>query len=177
VNFTEDLESSSSPHTIPTFTPDQYNHLLKLIDKDSLIQKSVANMTGNHFTSPHAFSTSHSCFFADKNDTTCWIVDTGATDHMVHNLDTLLNPTPILLTFNTVYLPNNQTTEVIHTGSCNLFDNNVVHNVLYIPQFSYNLFSISKLTKEAFTCSYIPRSHHHLPLLFIPVISPSLPFQ
>ncbi|KAH0722915.1 hypothetical protein KY289_005959 [Solanum tuberosum] len=60
--LTKDLESSSSPHTVPTFTPDQYNHLLKLIDKDSSTQKSVANMA--------------------DNDTTPWIVDTGATDHM-----------------------------------------------------------------------------------------------
>ncbi|KAH0708759.1 hypothetical protein KY284_010186 [Solanum tuberosum] len=63
VNFSENNapESASFP-TVPTFTADQYNHLLKMIDKDSLPQNHVANMAGN--------------------DATPWIVDTGATDHM-----------------------------------------------------------------------------------------------
>ena len=48
----------------------------------------------------------------------------------------------------TVHLPNGHKTEVTHTGSVHFFDKHEIHNVLYIHQFSYNLLSISKLTKE-----------------------------
>ncbi|XP_015170070.1 uncharacterized protein [Solanum tuberosum] len=157
VNFSENNapESASFP-TVPTFTADQYNHLLKMIDKDSLPQNHVANMAGNPSISPYTFSTSISCFAAG-NDATPWIVDTGATDHMVHSLNTLLNPKVIPSNSSNVYLPNGQTAEVTHIGSATLFDHYNIQRVLHIPQFSYNLLSISKLTKELNCCvSFYP---------------------
>ena len=46
---------------MPYFTPDQYNHLLKLIDKDSIPKVALANMAGIVCPIPSTFNTSHAC--------------------------------------------------------------------------------------------------------------------
>lgn len=46
-----------------------------------------------------------------------------------------------------VYLPNGDSTQVIPVGSCALGYNGIISNVLYLPDFQYNLMSASKLTK------------------------------
>ncbi|KAH0732493.1 hypothetical protein KY285_003442 [Solanum tuberosum] len=110
VNCVEGLDMGRNhvpdiPHfqPAPCFTADQYNHLMKLIDKDSSSQEPIANMEGD--------------------DATPWIMDTGATHHMVSSLDTLLHPTLVPSNSNQVHLPNGQTTLVTHTGSASLFAN------------------------------------------------------
>lgn len=67
---------------------------------------------------------------------------------MVSSLDTLLYPTLVPSTSNQVHLPIGQTTLVTHTESASLFANTEVKNVLYLPHFTYNVISISKLIKE-----------------------------
>ena len=73
-----------------------------------------------------------------------WIIDSGATYHifislsLMHNITKLT--TPII-----VSLPNDHTTLVTHTGSVQLSHSLTLHNVLYIPTFTYNLISISRL--------------------------------
>ena len=47
-----------------------------------------------------------------------------------------------------VYLPNGGIVKVSHIGSCELMDGRSVKNVLYIPDFRYNLLSVSQITKE-----------------------------
>ena len=51
----------ASGQTVPYFTPDQYNHVLKLIDKDSVHKEPLANMEGIVCPVPSTFSTSHAC--------------------------------------------------------------------------------------------------------------------
>ena len=45
-------------------------------------------------------------FFAAGNNTIPWIVDSGATHHMISSKDTLLNPIPANSASNSVHLPN-----------------------------------------------------------------------
>lgn len=151
VNYIEGLEArnnniidSSSLQTVPIFILDQYNHLVNLINKEVSSYEIIANMEGIH----HRYSSTLNVCCTAGNDTILWVVDTRATDHMVSSLGTLLKRTPVTPKTNTVYLPNGQTTIVTHTDSITLFDANELHNVLYIPNFTYNLLSISKLTKE-----------------------------
>ena len=50
-----------------------------------------------------------------------WIVDTGATNHMVSQLDMFIRGSMIKLEVSkSVYLPNGNTTQVTHVGSCAL---------------------------------------------------------
>ena len=74
---------------MPYFNPDQYNHLLKLIDKDSVPKEALANMACIVCPVPSTFNTSHACSVVG-NETFPWIVDTGDAHHMVSSLDTYL---------------------------------------------------------------------------------------
>ncbi|GJV13453.1 cysteine-rich receptor-like protein kinase 8 [Tanacetum coccineum] len=76
-----------------------------------------------------------------------WIIDSGATDHicisisLMHNIITCINPIII-------NLPNGQTITCTTIGSVTLQSNITLHNVLYIPTFTYNLISISKILQN-----------------------------
>ncbi|CAL1378154.1 unnamed protein product [Linum trigynum] len=74
-----------------------------------------------------------------------WIVDTGATDHISCNLSGFLAHKEIKNVFLT--LPNGQKAEATHIGVVKLPCSIVLHQVLYVPSFSFNLISVSKLTK------------------------------
>jgi len=48
----------------------------------------------------------------------------------------------------TVQLPNGTTTHITHTGSSSLTKHDTLNNVLLIPEFKFNLLSVSKMTKD-----------------------------
>ncbi|KAL3344678.1 hypothetical protein AABB24_023896 [Solanum stoloniferum] len=78
-----------------------------------------------------------------------WIIDTRATNHMTASLDTLFDILQVITAHNgKVHPPNGGVTMVSHTGKCKLGDMTVLKNVLFIPDFKYNLLSVSKITKE-----------------------------
>lgn len=74
-----------------------------------------------------------------------WIIDSGATDHIcisfhkMHDIHTL---THAIL----VHLPSGHQIKVDTVGSVKLTPNLTLTRVIYIPTFTYNLISISKLT-------------------------------
>ncbi|XP_059315623.1 uncharacterized protein LOC132066310 [Lycium ferocissimum] len=78
-----------------------------------------------------------------------WIVDTGATNHMVHN-EKLLNRLNALtdISKSKVHLPTGEQVTITKTGDACVFKNKVLQDVLYIPEFKYNMFSVAKITKE-----------------------------
>ncbi|KAH0692735.1 hypothetical protein KY285_019832 [Solanum tuberosum] len=76
-------------------------------------------------------------------------LDCNATPAAAHTTDMLIKDTVSKLEVpKVVYLPNGNSTQVTHVGSCALGDNGIISNVLYLPDFQYNLMSVSKLTKE-----------------------------
>lgn len=78
-----------------------------------------------------------------------WIIDTGSTNHMAHNLNPLSNIRKLSKSNkNTVQLPNGEQVTISHTGDLSLFKDKSVHHVLYIPDFKFNLMSVSKVIKE-----------------------------
>lgn len=103
-----------------------------MIDKESTPKEAMANMAGI-ISTPFTFNISHVCSVVG-NDTFSWIVDTGATHHIVSSLDRLLNHIPANLSFNSVSLPNDHTTSVTHTGSTKFLQNHEISNVLHVPQ-------------------------------------------
>lgn len=94
--------------------------------------------------------TSHLC-------STDWILNSGATDHMVHSLHFFTSITSIVQIF--VKLPNGDMAKVTHIGTVKLTSTLTLENVLYIPSFSFNLVSISKLTQSS-SSSCIFLSHY-----------------
>ena len=96
----------------------------------------------------------HSVFFAQITHRTAfggniWVIDTGATDHIVYSIHLLTDFTVVNCV---VALPNGETALVTHIGSICLFENLVLTNVLCVPSFSFNLLSVSQLTKKMHCC-------------------------
>ncbi|KAL0299191.1 UNVERIFIED_CONTAM: Retrovirus-related Pol polyprotein from transposon RE1 [Sesamum radiatum] len=90
------------------------------------------------------------CAFASFKDglSDSWIVDTGATNHMCahkHIIHSILSPCHSTL----VHLPDGTTQSVTHTGSVTLHPTLVLTDVLYIPNFKYNLLSVPKLCSHS----------------------------
>nr|XP_016436402.1 PREDICTED: uncharacterized protein LOC107762549 [Nicotiana tabacum] len=102
-----------------------------------------------------------------------WIIDTGATDHMVSDLSLLTSFNTVdppyskkvtsfntvdppyskkVTSFNTVdppyskkvFLPNGDVSYVKHVGTSAISNKSVIKNMLHIPQFKFNLMSVSK---------------------------------
>ena len=79
-----------------------------------------------------------------------WIIDTGATDHMVHSISMFNSITSLSNTY--VYLPNGERALVTHIGTIHLTEKLILHNVLCVPSFSFNLISVSQLNKSLTCC-------------------------
>ena len=112
-----------------------------------------SNFSGNPFWIPPNFS--HFVFSAQVVDRTVfksdsWIIDTGATDHMVHSVSQFTTITSIVNTY--VYLPNGDQALVTHVGIVHISSTLVLKDVLCVPSFGFNLISVSKLTKTLFCC-------------------------
>lgn len=93
--------------------------------------------------------------FSSQVDTThlCstnWILDNGATDHMVHSLHFFTSITSIV--HFSIKLPNGNMAKVTHIGTVKLTSTLTLENVLCIPSFSFILVSISKVTQSSSCC-------------------------
>lgn len=60
--------------------------------------------------------------------------------------------------FNKVHLPNGQQIPIVFSGKSRLTQGDISH-VLYIPDFKYNLLSVSKLTRELHCCMVFYPDH------------------
>jgi len=120
-----------------SFTPEQYQTLLALLQQSksngnvsnqvSVIPSNTTTHTGNKFIS--SFSS--------------WILDSGATDHICSSLTHFtsyhqINPI-------SVKLPNGNQVIANYSGSVFINQDHVLDNVLYIPNFTFNLLSVAKL--------------------------------
>ena len=75
----------------------------------------------------------------------CWIIDSGATDHVTSPIE-LLNPKSLHKT-STISLPNGGQAQIESIGSLHVTPNIKLDGVLKVPQFRVNLLSVSKLTR------------------------------
>ena len=79
-----------------------------------------------------------------------WIIDTGATDHMVHSESVFNSFTCVSNSY--VYLPNGEKVLVTHIGTVHINDTLILTDVLCVPSFTFNLISVSKLNKSQCCC-------------------------
>jgi len=75
-----------------------------------------------------------------------WIIDSGATDHICTSLRHFISYkriTPIYIN-----LPNGSTVFLHYTDTIAFHTNFQLRDVLYVPQFSFNLLSVSKIVNS-----------------------------
>ena len=86
---------------------------------------------------------------ANLSDLSCepWIVDSGASNHMTGSYHILSSYTPCTFP-RTITIVNGSFLKIVGTGTVVLSPSLSIKSVFYVPGFSYNLLSISKLTIE-----------------------------
>ena len=143
---TNDQTQHQESQELVRFSPEQYKALLAVIqqpcDGNSASTKSqVASISScsNHDTTGTILS-------YEKANSTSWILDSGATDHVSFSLTNFhsyhqINPI-------TVRLPNGQFVYATHSGTVQLSALIILKDVLYILSFTFNLISISKLVSS-----------------------------
>jgi hypothetical protein len=129
----------------------------------------IYNSSSNHH-SVYTPNFSHSIFASNvkflmslsKNQ---WVIDTGATDHMVHSISCL---TTVTSTINAlVELSNGKFVSVTHIGTVEFSPSLTLTNVLCVPSFDLNLISVSKLI-HSLSCCLIFLSNHCFIQAFTP---------
>jgi len=139
----------------------QYQKILQLLHEKHNSTETHSSMAP-HSTIPMANSTSLPSMFGIA---TClstsahkvfdiidvpWIIDTGATNHMICSTVFFTQITAIV-SYN-VKLPNGQEIPVTHIGIVKLSNLITLENVLCIPSFTFNLLSAPTLTKSICCC-------------------------
>ncbi|XP_019256000.1 PREDICTED: uncharacterized protein LOC109234449 [Nicotiana attenuata] len=120
-------------------TEEQYKQLVKLLSKPATSECST-NMTG-------IISLLANAGMCD------WVIDTGATHHVTYSKDILSSVRRIDdQGKNEVQLATGNKGKITHTGEAFVLGNKTVKNVLYVPDFKFNLLSVSKLTRDL-SCS------------------------
>jgi hypothetical protein len=140
--------STANTNSSSTFTPDQLEVLMSLIQNANLAQDSAtasSNQVGSSKVLDHSSGTytgiNHS--FKNTYNLSIWILDSGASHHICISLQwfqSYIAITPIH-----IKLPNGNFAIAKYSGVVRFSPHFIVTNVLYVPEFSINLISISKV--------------------------------
>ncbi|XP_075087691.1 uncharacterized protein LOC107759690 [Nicotiana tabacum] len=121
------------------FTEEQYKQLLQLLNQNTTPVEIAA----------HAKDTCIPLSLLSRVQQDKWIIDSGATNHMVSSLDFFTDFINIPKgESRKVQLPTGETSRIMHLGSSNILNGVQIKNVIYVPQFRYNLLSVSQLTRD-----------------------------
>lgn len=137
----EEKSSTGNDNLQMGFTPSQYQQLLQLLGNE---KKSVSD------------SQNHVEHCANMEGTICllssvgssWIVDSGATDHTCHDLQAFTSYHKIEGHNNSITLPDGKQVSILFHGNVSLGNDIVLKDVLYVPDFKFNLISIPKICKD-----------------------------
>jgi len=137
-----------------TLTSEQYEQLLALLSKQ------------NWQVTPNV-EASHSAYLAGKlycllstQPKLSWIMDSGATDHITPHLHLFQSYTPVLHDC-FITMPNGRQVQVKHIGTTLLNADIVLHNVLHVPDFHFNLLSANKLAQHlSYNVIFTPNSYY-----------------
>ena len=138
--FINPSEKSQSQQPL-RLTMDQYNKLMQILGPPNHDNEALANFAGKC----NSFHNS-------------WILDTGASNHMVGD-KSILDNVKCISSYPNVRIANGSSLPVTHVGNAYLTPNINLKNVICVPGFKFNLLSIAKATKEL-NCSatFLPDS-------------------
>ncbi|OIS98536.1 hypothetical protein A4A49_60926, partial [Nicotiana attenuata] len=151
----EETQTQGSNSNV-SLTKEQYGQLVTLLrhfqtstggySSDNNVIGGAVNFAGIFACSASVLSVdfgllSCKCF---KSRAGIWILDSGDSNHMTFN-KSLLTHIKTLVYPMLITLPNGYRVKVTEIGTAILAPNIVLHRVLYIPSFKYNLISIHSL--------------------------------
>ncbi|XP_057250098.1 uncharacterized protein LOC130591180 [Beta vulgaris subsp. vulgaris] len=141
-----DLPTDNSEHQVDSaLVQAVYKQMMKMVQTQPRPSHNLEFTPSVNFAG--IITISHVNSKPNFNDKKAWIVDTGATDHMIWDRS-LFASFNILSDPIKVGLPDG-TTKLVHIiGTVNLTDNIILKNVMLIPDFTHNLLSVSKLLAQ-----------------------------
>ena len=119
----------------PTFTLAQYQQILEMLNKLEKNKSTSTYAKISHLTGMF-------CLTTLKDDE--WIIDSDASDHMCHNLSEFLSYDRI----HSITIPDGRNIPIKYIGHVKLNNDIVLHNVLYVPQYRFNLIVVSKILSD-----------------------------
>ncbi|XP_022867559.1 uncharacterized protein LOC111387248 [Olea europaea var. sylvestris] len=150
VNATAHLvsESSNDQGNIGGFVqtlPDQYHQLLTMLNIHLTSAKTSTELDVKLInTAGISFSVSnHPNLHSPRH----WIVDSDATNHVCFDQSLFHTLVPISNSFFT--LPNKTRIQVNFSGIIRINPSLILYDVLYVPQFQFNLLSVTSLTRNS----------------------------
>uniref|UniRef100_A0A803LQG4 GAG-pre-integrase domain-containing protein n=1 Tax=Chenopodium quinoa TaxID=63459 RepID=A0A803LQG4_CHEQI len=141
MNMQEDIVTTS-------FTREEYARIMSAMEEQSTDAKSQSqnNSYSEEKNTNSAYFVGKLCLFSHSN--LGWIIDSGATDHICHDLK-LFDPYTILDSDeNTITIPDGTEVQITHIGTVKLSPTILLRDVLYVPDFQFNLISVHKLSKD-----------------------------
>lgn len=145
VKMANNAQTSTQEQQTFMMTSQQLDQLLKMIPRNET-EKQKETETDEEID--YGFSGMVQSNAGKLTESTEWIIDSGASDHMTSSLHNLINVKLAPATFN-ITLPTGDTTSISHIGDTVLPNGLKLFNVLYVPQFNHNLISIHKLVKDS----------------------------
>lgn len=96
-------------------------------------------------------STSQSLSLLSVNGKKSWILDSGATDHLTGSSNHFLSYHPCA-SHKKIRIADGSFAPIVGKSHISPFDGLILQNVLYVPKISYNLLSVSKITRDLNCC-------------------------
>ncbi|KAK8575646.1 hypothetical protein V6N12_063314 [Hibiscus sabdariffa] len=87
----------------------------------------------------------------------CWIIDSRASRHACYSKDLFESLSPITVV--TILLPNKTVVLVGFAGNIRLLDHILLKDVLYVPEFRFNLLAVSSLIKDTDLSVLFSKTH------------------
>ena len=125
------------------------NSTLSGISCASFLDSIFLNLKNSIFAKNPSSKTAH-------NEET-WVLDTGATDHIIDSTSLFTKITSSISSF--VHFPNGEKVLVTHIGTVQLTSTLILEDVICVLAFTFNLISMSKLTKS-FSCCLVFLSNY-----------------
>jgi hypothetical protein len=118
---------------------------------------SISQHTPTAATATIATGTPTACHVRSKAPT--WVLDSGANNHMTG--EPSLFSSPLIPITQSVCLADSSTSHISHKGDVFLSSDILLSYVLHVPNFAFNLLSVSRLAKSL-NCVVIFLSYHCL---------------
>ncbi|XP_050217401.1 uncharacterized protein LOC126668239 [Mercurialis annua] len=130
----------AAPSSNFPFTPEHCSQLIALLQQKNDTSVNSQHVSSHHnahvntaaakFSSQPSYSgMTHTCLLSTKFTQTDWLVDFGATNHIVCSLDYFDDYRPISGVF--INLPNNKHVRVTHIGTVTVFSKLILKNALF----------------------------------------------
>ena len=167
VHTNPDDMSPSIEHT--GLTPSPFNTLVSLLGKHT--KSDHDDCAPESTTLVHNHTLTGISYLISKHDSSAWILDSGATDHMCHSLS-FIHIKQLTGQSHFVTILDGRKVRVDMVGDVQLLDNILLKNVLYVPEFQFNLVSVQCLCAANNFILYFTHTHCFIkgPLMRKPLV-------